>query len=65
MLDEKNLMTKKITSLQNKVLKGVLDLQKSRLRKKSNLFGVEGSREISMALNNNFTPKQVFSAQSF
>ena len=49
-----------ITSPQNQQIKSIIDLQKSRIRKKSSRFGVEGTREISMALKNNFKLEQVF-----
>lgn len=53
-------MTKKITSLQNKIIKSIVELQKSRVRKKSDLFGIEGAREIKMAMQNDFKVKQAF-----
>ncbi|PZD79457.1 RNA methyltransferase [Mesonia sp. K7] len=43
---------KKIESLQNKTIKHLLQLQaKSKLRRKENLFVIEGKREISLALD--------------
>jgi TrmH family RNA methyltransferase len=48
-------MFKKITSLQNPFIKQVIQLQeKSRTRKKENLFVVEGKRELTLALQNHF-----------
>ncbi len=48
-------MHKKISSLQNPFIKQVLQLQeKSRTRKKENLFVVEGKRELALALQNHF-----------
>lgn len=48
-------MFKKISSLQNLFIKQVIQLQeKSRIRKKENLFVVEGKRELFLALQNEF-----------
>jgi len=53
-------MKKIISSVQNKLIKSLVDLQKSKVRKKSNLFGVEGAREINMALKNHYSAHQFF-----
>jgi len=46
---------KEITSIQNPLIKEILQLQeKSRARKKSGLFIIEGKREISLALKGNY-----------
>ncbi len=51
-------MLKTISSLQNPLIKQVLLLQeKSRERKKTGLFVIEGQREIELALKGNFTIK--------
>lgn len=52
-------MTKIISSPQNKIFKEILSLQDNRKRKKSKEFGVEGLREIKMALENGFVPSYV------
>lgn len=47
---------KQITSIQNQFIKEVLLLQeKSKARKKAQLFVIEGKREIEIAIKNNFT----------
>jgi len=47
---------KEITSVQNPLIKEILVLQeKSRARKKSGLFIIEGKRELRLALNGNYT----------
>ena len=49
---------KEIHSIQNPTIKNILKLQdKSRERKKSGLFIVEGKREVSLALKGNYTLK--------
>ncbi len=49
-------MYKEITSIQNPLIKEILQLQeKSRVRKKSGLFIIEGKREITLALNGSYT----------
>ena len=49
-------MVKQITSSQNTYIKELLQLkEKSRARKKSGLFLIEGIREISLALKGNYT----------
>ena len=49
-------MMKEISSLQNPIIKNVLKLQeKSRERKKQNLFIIEGRRELSLAFAANYT----------
>ncbi|MEN8186996.1 MAG: RNA methyltransferase [Bacteroidota bacterium] len=46
---------KSISSLQNPFIKNILQLQeKSRIRKKSKLFVIEGLREVSLALKGNY-----------
>lgn len=48
-------MLKKITSLQNKEIKRIIQLQeKSRNRRKESAFVVEGQREIGLALKGNY-----------
>ena len=48
-------MMKHIESLQNSTIKNILKLQeKSRERKKSGQFIVEGKREISLAIKGNY-----------
>lgn len=47
---------KQITSIQNSLIKNIIKLQeKSRERKKQNLFVVEGKRELSLALKGGYT----------
>lgn len=47
---------KDITSIQNSLIKNVLKLQeKSRERKKQGLFVIEGKRELTLAINANYT----------
>ena len=49
-------MYTKITSIQNPLIKEILQLQrKSRTRKKSGLFVIEGKREISLAIKGGYT----------
>ncbi len=49
-------MYKEITSVQNPLIKEILVLQeKSRARKKSGLFIIEGKRELGLALKGNYT----------
>lgn len=51
---------KQITSTQNKLVKDILQLQeKSKVRKKEQLFTIEGQREILIALGNGYTIKQL------
>ncbi len=51
---------KEIHSIQNPTIKNILKLQdKSRERKKSGLFIIEGKREISLALKGNYILKMV------
>ncbi len=53
-------MHKKIESLQNPLIKQLIKLkEKSRERKKSGLFLIEGSREISLALMGNYQLKTI------
>ena len=50
-----NLVYKQITSIQNPLIKEILQLQeKSRTRKSKELFIIEGIREISLALRGNY-----------
>jgi TrmH family RNA methyltransferase len=52
---------KEIHSIQNPTIKNILKLQdKSRERKKSGLFLIEGKREISLALKGKYTIKTLF-----
>lgn len=54
-------MQKFISSLQNPVIKRILQLQeKARARKKENIFVVEGVREISLAVKGGFKLKELF-----
>ncbi|MCM8568343.1 RNA methyltransferase [Gramella jeungdoensis] len=54
-------MLKKITSSQNKEIKRLLHLQeKSRNRRKENVFIVEGQREISLAVKGKYQPLQLY-----
>ena len=49
-------MIKEISSLQNELVKEIVQLQeKSRSRKKSGLFFIEGQREIRLALDGGYT----------
>ncbi len=51
-------MYKRITSIQNPIIKEILQLQeKSRARKNKGLFIIEGIREISLALKGNYQIK--------
>ena len=51
---------KQITSTQNRYIKELLKLQeKSRERKKQRLFLVEGKRELSLAIQSNYTIKTI------
>ena len=54
-------MQKLISSLQNQTIKDLLQLQeKSRARKKQNLFVIEGLREISLAIKAGYELYQLF-----
>ena len=54
-------MLKKITSTQNREIKRLLQLQeKSRNRRKENVFLVEGLRETSLAIKGNYEPLQFY-----
>ena len=54
-------MIKKITSLQNPIIKNAILLQeKSKERKNQGLFVVEGIREVEMALKNNYSISTIF-----
>lgn len=53
-------MYKQISSLQNPLIKEVLQLQeKSRIRRSSGLFIIEGLREIELALKGNYVLKSI------
>ena len=51
---------KKIVSLDNKTIKQVISLKKSRERKNQNKFYIDGLREIEIALNNNYIFNKLF-----
>ncbi|MAM20024.1 MAG: rRNA methyltransferase [Gramella sp.] len=54
-------MIRKITSIQNKEIKWLLQLQeKSRNRRKEGVFVIEGQREIELALKGNYIPVQLY-----
>ncbi len=54
-------MNKEISSLQNPLIKQLIKLQnKSRERKKTGLFVVEGLREINLAIVGGYSIKQIF-----
>ncbi len=54
-------MLKKISSLQNKEIKWLLQLQeKSRIRRKEGLFILEGQREIKLALKGKYKPLHLY-----
>lgn len=58
-------MHKQITSLQNTFIKELVQLkEKSRLRKKTNTFLIEGLREISLAIRGNYQIKSILIASS-
>ena len=51
---------KEITSIQNSFVKNVIKLQeKARERKKQQLFVIEGKREITLAINGNYTIENI------
>ena len=53
-------MYKEITSIQNPLIKETLQLQeKSRARKKSGLFVIEGKRELSLALKGDYSISKI------
>ncbi len=53
-------MTKEISSLQNDLVKEIIQLQeKSRLRKQKGLFVIEGLREILLAIEGGYTIKKL------
>lgn len=59
-------MIKKITSLQNPIIKNAILLQeKSKERKKQGLFVVEGTREVEMALKNKYDISTIFYEEEF
>lgn len=52
---------KEITSVQNKLVKELFQLrEKSRLRKKTNTFLIEGQREISLAVKGSYEIEKIF-----
>ena len=54
-------MQKLISSLQNQTVKDLLQLQeKSRVRKKRNLFVIEGLREIGLAIKGGYKLREIF-----
>lgn len=54
-------MQKQISSLQNQAIKKLLQLrEKSRLRRKENLFIIEGKRELSLAVKGGYIIKEVY-----
>ncbi|MCH4824330.1 RNA methyltransferase [Gramella lutea] len=54
-------MLKQITSLRNKEIKWLLQLQeKSRNRRKENSFVIEGQREISLAVKGGYSPLHLY-----
>ena len=55
----------KISSLQNSFLKDAILLRDNSKRRKKSLFGVEGAREISQALNHGFKLVKVFYCSEF
>ena len=53
-------MYKEITSIQNSLIKEILSLQeKSRSRKQSGLFCIEGKREISLAIKGSYQLRKI------
>ena len=54
-------MTKTITSVQNPFIKQLLNLKdKSRTRKKTGLFVIEGKRELSLAIKGKYTIETLY-----
>lgn len=54
-------MNKQITSLQNPFIKQIIQLkEKSRTRKKTGLFTIEGKRELSLAIKGNYQIETLF-----
>ncbi|HET9053185.1 MAG TPA: RNA methyltransferase, partial [Cyclobacteriaceae bacterium] len=53
-------MHPKITSAQNPKIKSLLALEKPRERRKQNLFAIEGTKEIGLALEARYTIRNVF-----
>ncbi len=51
---------KKIVSVDNKIIKQIISLKKSRERKKQKMFFIDGLREIEIALNNDYAFKKLF-----
>lgn len=49
-----------ITSLQNPKIKNILSLEKSRERRKQNLFLIEGTKELGLAIHNGYHIDSVF-----
>ena len=53
--------SKKITSIENKRIKDLIKLsKKSKFRNKTNLFIVEGLKEINASIENNYEIKSLF-----
>ena len=54
-------MNKKITSLDNKEIKDLIKLSnKSKIRRESGFFVIEGQRELEMAINNGYDIDKIF-----
>ena len=54
-------MNKKITSLDNKEIKDLIKLSnKSKIRRESGFFVIEGQRELEMAINNGYEIEKIF-----
>ena len=54
-------MNKKITSLDNKEIKDLIKLSnKSKIRRESGFFVIEGQRELEMAINNGYEIDKIF-----
>ncbi len=49
-----------ITSLQNPAIKNIVKLSKNRERQQQHLFAIEGARELSLALQSNYTVESVY-----
>jgi len=56
---------KKIVSLDNKTIKQVISLKKSRERKKQKKFFIDGLREVEIAINNNYKIEKLFFCSAF
>ena len=54
-------MNKKITSLDNKEIKDLIKLSiKSKIRRESGFFVIEGKKELEMAINNGYVIDKIF-----